>query len=198
MKPILCLDFDGVIHSYSSGWKGADVISDPPVDGAMRFISDALEHFRVAVFSSRSNQSGGLAAMQEWTKTHFEAFWVLDGLQAAKFAEIEWPKEKPAAMVTLDDRAITFGGTWPSMEALKGFRPWNKHPFGATGQFPQGKIDDSDEGELRLGVVYDRLNGIVRVQFGKPVAWLGLPPSQATEFAMLLLKNAGVEVDFKP
>jgi hypothetical protein len=25
-KPILCLDFDGVLHSYSSGWKGADVI----------------------------------------------------------------------------------------------------------------------------------------------------------------------------
>lgn len=29
-KPILCLDFDGVIHSYASGWKGADVIPDPP------------------------------------------------------------------------------------------------------------------------------------------------------------------------
>ena len=28
-KPILCLDFDGVIHSYISGWKGADVIPDP-------------------------------------------------------------------------------------------------------------------------------------------------------------------------
>ena len=39
-KPILCLDFDGVIHSYSSGWKGAAVIPDPPVDGAMRFIWD--------------------------------------------------------------------------------------------------------------------------------------------------------------
>ena len=29
-------------------------------------------------------------------------------------------------------------------------------------------------------------------RFGKPVAWLGLPPPQAIEFAKLLLKNAGV------
>ncbi len=43
MKPILCLDFDGVIHSYTSGWKGADVIPDPPVEGAMQFIWDATE-----------------------------------------------------------------------------------------------------------------------------------------------------------
>jgi len=40
-KPILCLDFDGVIHSYSSGWKGADVIPDPPVPGAFDFIRRA-------------------------------------------------------------------------------------------------------------------------------------------------------------
>src|ERR1700743_3429981 len=55
-KPILCLDFDGVIHSYASGWKGADVIPDPPVAGAIEFIREALKHFRVAIFSSRTNQ----------------------------------------------------------------------------------------------------------------------------------------------
>jgi hypothetical protein len=29
-------------------------------------------------------------------------------------------------MVTLDDRAITFTGTWPSMKQLQEFKPWNK------------------------------------------------------------------------
>lgn len=192
-KPILCLDFDGVVHSYSSGWKGADVIPDPPVDGALKFIWTATEHFRVAIFSSRTNQAGGLAAMQKWLRKHFLAFgqFNLDGATKV-LGMVEWPKEKPAAFVTLDDRAITFEGTWPKMQTLKDFSPWNKRPFGATGNFPQGKLNDSDEGELRLGVAYDKLDGIVRVEFGKPVAWLGLPPEQAIEFAKLLLKNAGV------
>lgn len=119
-KPILCLDFDGVIHSYSSGWKGADVIPDPPVAGAMQFIREALKHFRVAIFSSRSHQPGGLDAMKDYVALHSEMGFhdPIDGL--------EWPLEKPAAFVTLDDRALTFEGTWPDIEALKQFKPWNK------------------------------------------------------------------------
>ena len=69
-KPILCLDFDGVIHSFSSGWKGADVIPDPPVPGAIEFICDALAHFDVAIYSSRSGQAGGIDAMGEWLHHH--------------------------------------------------------------------------------------------------------------------------------
>jgi hypothetical protein len=121
-RPILCLDFDGVIHSYSSGWKGAEVIPDPPVAGAMRFISEALEHFRVAVFSSRSGHPEGIYAMRKWLRKH----WLEDGLPGDQEMLIEWPQEKPSAFITIDDRALTFDGTWPAIDKLKEFKPWNK------------------------------------------------------------------------
>ena len=123
-KPILCLDFDGVIHSYTSGWKGAAVIPDPPVDGAMKFIAEAVNHFRIAIFSSRTNQKGGLSAMQSYM--HIALCGEHQGDGHTIFELLEWPTEKPAAFITIDDRAITFDGTWPSIESLKTFKPWNK------------------------------------------------------------------------
>lgn len=184
-KPILCLDFDGVIHSYSSGWKGADVIPDPPVTGAMAFIREAIKHFRVAIFSSRSNQPGGLEAMKDYIAVNSEMGFhdPIDG--------IEWPLEKPAAMVTIDDRALTFDGTWPAMAELKAFQPWNKKPFGATGTFPQGVLNDDDEGELKIGIGFDKKDGLVHLEFGKPIAWTAFPPDAAVNFARSLLKAAG-------
>lgn len=115
-KPILCLDFDGVIHSYTSGWQGADVIPDLPVEGAKEFIQDALCEFRIVILSSRSNHPGGIEAMRAWMKSY--------GLDA--FNEIEFVQEKPPAFITIDDRAITFEGVWPSIQRLKEFKPWNK------------------------------------------------------------------------
>lgn len=54
-KPILCLDFDGVIHQYDSKWTQADEIHDGPVEGAMEFISNAQRYFTIAIYSSRSH-----------------------------------------------------------------------------------------------------------------------------------------------
>lgn len=65
-KQILCLDFDGVCHSYASGWKGADIIPDDPVPGLFEFLEQASPVFDIQVFSSRSNQPGGIIDMQSW------------------------------------------------------------------------------------------------------------------------------------
>jgi hypothetical protein len=124
-KPILCLDFDGVIHSYTSGWKGADVIPDPIVPGAISFMLGAMAHFRVAVFSSRSNQPGGIPAMRTYLRIESGNCWY-DSPAGPGLENVEWPTEKPPALVTIDDRAITFTGEWPDIETLKAFKPWNK------------------------------------------------------------------------
>ena len=78
-KPTLCIDFDGVLHAYTSGWKGADVIPDPPTDGAMRFLWDAADYFTLAVFSSRSHQPGGKKAMQLWLVRQARLTWPVRG-----------------------------------------------------------------------------------------------------------------------
>ena len=121
-KKILCLDFDGVIHSYSSGWQGADNIEDPPVPGALQWMKQAVLVFDVQIFSSRSNQEGGIAAMEHWL-----SYW--EGRECGSadlLKEVSFPTEKPPAHVTLDDRAITFTGEWPYLSDLVQFKPWNK------------------------------------------------------------------------
>src|SRR5205085_10431106 len=62
----IVVDFDGVIHAYTSGWKGATVIPDPPVDGALAWIRSAVERFHVAILSARSREKGGIEDMREW------------------------------------------------------------------------------------------------------------------------------------
>lgn len=60
--------------------------------------------------------------------------------------------------------------------------------FGATGKYPMGELDKSDEGEIAFGVASHR--GKVIINFGKPVAWLGMDARQAGALAVLLIQHA--------
>lgn len=115
-KPILCLDFDGVVHSYTSGWVAANWTQDPPVRGAHEFLRAAVEHFDVAIFSSRSHQPGGVQAMR-----NFCGFYFPDVVERLRF-----PTRKPPAKVSIDDRAFTFRGRWPGMDELLNFEPYRE------------------------------------------------------------------------
>jgi len=144
VKPILCLDFDGVIHSYKSGWHGPRCIPDDPVPGAFEFICEAMKDFTVAIYSSRSRYLFGRWAMKQWFKRNLtnhilterpefndpdpmnEDRSMADSIAQSTCWSIKWPSKKPPAFLQIDDRAITFRGTWPSIAGLKQFKPWNK------------------------------------------------------------------------
>lgn len=131
-KPILCVDFDGVIHSYTSGWKGDTIISDPPVPGALRWLWRATEYFNVQVYSSRSKNPDARAAMLAWICQYSQDEFGHDHPMATRPDHKPYPivfaHEKPAAFLTIDDRAICFNGYWSDLEPaeLLKFKPWNK------------------------------------------------------------------------
>lgn len=132
-RPILCLDFDGVCHSYKSGWQGASVIPDPPVEGIFDFLNQAKEHFEIHIYSTRSNYPEGITAMQVWFGKHFTDYMFKKNPSLKeKFDHflcppwLNFPKKKPPAYVTIDDRAINFDGKWPDIDLLKNFQPWYK------------------------------------------------------------------------
>lgn len=60
--------------------------------------------------------------------------------------------------------------------------------LGATGKFPEGKLNQNDEGELRFSV--GTRDGNVFMSFGKPVAWFAVPPEQAVDLAEILIRHA--------
>lgn len=59
---------------------------------------------------------------------------------------------------------------------------------GATGQHPMGKLTEHDEGELQFTI--GQKDGKVVLDFGKPVAWVGMPAQQAADLAAFLIKRA--------
>ncbi len=149
-KPILSLDFDGTINSYRSGWKGPRNIPDAAMPGALQFIVEAQEFFTVHIFSTRSNYFGGRRAMKHWLRQEYNKLnyntekndlpeWFMNRINwftiepfhilfkdtvADIISDIKFPRHKPPALVTIDDRAIQFQGVWPSPEELLKFKPY--------------------------------------------------------------------------
>lgn len=113
MKTI-CLDFDGVLHSYPE-WKGETVI-DEPVPGAQSFCARLIAAgFRVVIQSTRGKTPEGRAAITAWLKE-----W--------DFPFMDVVVDKPMAVLTVDDRAFRFTGDFDAVLefAKTDMEPWNR------------------------------------------------------------------------
>ena len=119
-RPTVCVDFDGVIHSYISPYDNALIIPDPPIEGALEWLRELLgAGFRVCIYSSRSSTLAGRMAMERWLANNWTRLLGDDG-----FAPIEFPSDKPPAVLSVDDRAYQFRGIFPDVEAIRKFKPW--------------------------------------------------------------------------
>lgn len=125
-KPILCIDFDGVIHTYTTPWTVAHEIHDTVTEGFFEWAKEAEKYFQLVVYSSRSKVPEAVAAMRLWVEREY----VVECGDLEGFPEFEFSAVKPAAFMTIDDRAICFEGDWTdpklSPATIRNFKPWNK------------------------------------------------------------------------
>jgi hypothetical protein len=61
--------------------------------------------------------------------------------------------------------------------------------MGPTGKFPDGKLNDTDEGEIQVGIA--EVDGRVVMNFGKPIEWIGFTKEQAKQIGFSLHHKAG-------
>lgn len=117
MKQTVVFDFDGVVHSYTSGWQGHKCIPDPPVRGIEKALRDVHEAgYEVVIVSTRCSLMEGKLAIESWLDMHGLAPYV-----------DKVCKEKPPAIVYIDDRAICFDGDASTLlDKIKKFKPWYK------------------------------------------------------------------------
>lgn len=129
-KPILSLDFDGVLHRYSKGWQSG-ALYDPITDGFFEWAEEAVKTFKLVVFSSRSKDIRNIDDMYEWYLSQLVKYEEATGrVVADEVRYMDFVQHKPTAFLTIDDRGLTFTGNWsdfPPAELIK-FRPWNLRP----------------------------------------------------------------------
>ncbi len=128
-RPIICIDFDGVIHSYEKGWQDG-VIYGRVLEGFFEWAELAKENFQLVVYSTRSSDQTKKLEMASWLREQYVNWlWQTSGKRPLLFPFL-FSSEKPKAFLTIDDRALRFDGDWSAQHwhptALRKFKPWNQ------------------------------------------------------------------------
>ncbi len=96
----ICLDFDGVIHSFTSQWINEDVIPDKPITGCREALASIKAMgAQIYIHSTRCHCRSGRKAIAHYMAKHHLVF-------------DEIVEHKPVADLYIDDRAILFSGDW--------------------------------------------------------------------------------------
>lgn len=117
----IAVDFDGVLHSYTTPWVSAELIPDPPVRGAIEWLNQMRRHFDIVIHTTRARDSSACRAVRTW----LTANGYLGDPEALHITDRKVP-----ALVYIDDRAWRFEGpgSFPREQDVHLAIPWNKLP----------------------------------------------------------------------
>jgi len=98
-KKIIAIDFDGVIHKYSKGYKDGSIY-DKPIAGALEGLTKLYNRgYKIVIFTAREN----IAEVGHWITDQYDK--VFPDLKMPAF---EVTNTKPKAIAYIDDRGIRF------------------------------------------------------------------------------------------
>lgn len=95
MQKTIVFDFDGVIHRYSKGWQDGSIYDEPNRNIKETIDQLRAENYKVIIVSTRCNTLKGINEINNWLSKYNI---VVDDIC----------KEKPPAIVYIDDRAIKY------------------------------------------------------------------------------------------
>ncbi len=121
-RPAVAVDFDGVIHRYSQGWRDGSIY-DPPVPGALAFMQELLEDgYAVYVHTTRKP-----VQVYDWLIERFAEDGIPLSVKLIPESTLFWNEgdtigvtnRKLPAVAYVDDRAVEFGTprTWDGVRA---------------------------------------------------------------------------------
>lgn len=94
-KPVLAIDFDGVIHRYNQGWKDGSIY-DIPVPGVKESLEKLSKKYTLVIHSARARSKTQIRMIQDWlTKNNLSQY----------ISRIE---PKIVAKLYVDDLGVTF------------------------------------------------------------------------------------------
>lgn len=127
MKPTICIDFDGVIHSYEHGWQNGEIYGTV-TKGFFEWAQKMKDHFTLVVYSSRSKDIDDRGNMYRWFRDRWNEWMRASQNVTLHIDDFTFAHEKPSAFITIDDRCICFDGDWSKItaESIFNFKPWNK------------------------------------------------------------------------
>lgn len=137
---VICVDFDGVVHNYTSGFTRDEDINDGIVEGAKDAIERLRRKYKVFIFSTRARSVAGKNAMI--------SFLAKEGVEVDGITAVKIP-----AKWYIDDRGLKFEGDWAeTLREVESAMTWQEL------QALSGKLMQPTD-EVDLTHLFDRQRG---------------------------------------